>query len=66
MGRVQEELCLHLHGRAVKDDFSTPLELREPADEGADMRRLTMGIRSENCIVRRFRLCVKVYLHKPR
>jgi len=31
-----------------------------------DMRRLTMGIRSETRVVRRFRLCTNVYLHKPR
>jgi hypothetical protein len=36
-----------------------------------DMRRLTTGIRSEKCVVRRFRRCVNVilrivYLHKPR
>ena len=31
-----------------------------------DMRRLTTGIRSEKCVVRRFRRCAKVYLHKPR
>jgi hypothetical protein len=27
-----------------------------------DMRRLTMGIRSEKCVVRRFRRCANVYL----
>jgi len=33
-----------------------------------DMRRLTTGIRSEKCVVRRFCRCanVIVYLHKPR
>jgi len=31
-----------------------------------DMRRLTTGIRSEKCAVRRFRRCANVYLHKPR
>jgi len=31
-----------------------------------DMRRLTTGMRSEKCFVRRFRLCASVYLHKPR
>jgi hypothetical protein len=30
------------------------------------MRRLTSGIRSEKYVVRRFRRCVNVYLHKPR
>jgi len=30
-----------------------------------DMRRLTMGIRSEECVVRRFRRCANVYLHEP-
>ena len=31
------------------------------------MRRLTMGIRSDKCVVRRFRRCANVYeyLHKP-
>ena len=28
-----------------------------------DIRRLTMGIRSEICVVRRFRRCAYVYLH---
>ena len=32
----------------------------------SDMRHLTTGIRSEKCVVRRFRLCANVYLHKPR
>ena len=31
-----------------------------------DMRRLTTGIRSEKCVVRRFRCCANVYLHRPR
>jgi hypothetical protein len=31
-----------------------------------DMRRLTTGIRSEIRVVKRFRLCANVYLHKPR
>jgi hypothetical protein len=31
-----------------------------------DMRRLTMGIRSVKCVVRRFRRCANVYLHKAR
>jgi hypothetical protein len=31
-----------------------------------DMRPLTTGIRSENCVVRRFRRCANVYTHKPR
>jgi hypothetical protein len=30
-----------------------------------DMRRLTTGIRSEKCVVRRFRRCANVYLRKP-
>jgi len=30
------------------------------------VRRLTTGIRSEKCVIRRFRLCVNVYLPKPR
>jgi len=28
------------------------------------MRRLATGIRSEKCVVRRFRLCANEYLHK--
>ena len=28
--------------------------------------RLTTGIRSEKCVVRRFRRCANVYLHRPR
>ena len=31
-----------------------------------DMRRLTTGVRSEKCVVRRFRRCADVYLHEPR
>jgi len=31
-----------------------------------DMRRLKTGIRSEKCVVRRFRRSANVYLHKPR
>jgi len=31
-----------------------------------DMRRLTAAIRSEKCVVRRFRRRANVYLHKPR
>jgi hypothetical protein len=31
-----------------------------------DRRRLTTGIRSEKCVVRRFRCCVNGYFHKPR
>jgi isoprenylcysteine carboxyl methyltransferase (ICMT) family protein YpbQ len=30
------------------------------------MRRVATGIRSEKCVVRRFRRCANVYLHKPR
>jgi len=30
-----------------------------------DMRRLTRGIRSEKCFVRRFRRRANVYVHKP-
>ena len=30
-----------------------------------DTRRLTTGIRSEKCVVRRFRCCANAYLHKP-
>ena len=30
------------------------------------MRRLMTGIRYEKCVVRRFRRCANVYLHKPR
>jgi hypothetical protein len=31
-----------------------------------DRRHLTTGILSEKCVVRRFRCCADVYLHKPR
>jgi len=31
-----------------------------------DLRCLTTGIRSEKCVVKRFRRCANVYLHKPR
>ena len=44
------------HSKQVHDETDT------------NMRRLTTGIRSEKCIVMRFRRCanVIVYLHKPR
>jgi len=31
-----------------------------------DMRHLTTGIRSEKCVVRRFRRYANVYVHNPR
>jgi len=31
-----------------------------------DMRRLTTGLRSEKLVLRRFRRCANLYLHKPR
>jgi len=31
-----------------------------------DMRRLTTDIRSNKCVVRRFRRCANVYLYKPK
>jgi len=31
-----------------------------------DMRRLTTGICSEKCVVRRFRRCANAYWHKPK
>jgi len=31
-----------------------------------NMRRLTTGLRSEKCVVKRFRRRADVYLHKPR
>ena len=31
-----------------------------------DMRRLTTGIRSEKCVVKRFSRRANAYLHKPR
>ena len=31
-----------------------------------DMRRLTTGISSEKCVVRRFRRCANMYVHKAR
>jgi len=34
--------------------------------QSTDMHRLTTGIRSEKCVVRRLRLCANVYLHKIR
>ena len=36
------------------------------AQQTRDMRRLTTGMRSEKCVVRRFRRCANVYLYKPR
>jgi len=33
-------------------------------NQSTDMRRLTTGIRSEKCVVRRLRRCADVYLHK--
>ena len=40
--------------------------LRKVWWHNTEMRRLTMGIRSEKCVVRRFLRCANVYLHKPR
>jgi len=37
-----------------------------PASECRYASLLTTGMRSEKCVVRRFRLCANVYLHKPR
>jgi len=34
--------------------------------QSTDMRRLTTGILTEKCVIRRFRRCANVYLHKPR
>jgi len=35
-------------------------------NQRTDMRRLTTGMRSEKCVVTRFRRYANVYLHKPR
>jgi len=35
-------------------------------EDSTDMCRLLMGIHSEKCVIRRFRHCANVYLHKPR
>ena len=51
---VREELLPVLFQRTVGNNTST------------GMRRLTTGIRSEKCVVRRLRRCANVYLHKPR
>jgi hypothetical protein len=47
---------------------STPDKRKSLTRDGicTDMHRLTTGIRSEKCVVRRFRRCANVYLHKPR
>jgi hypothetical protein len=47
---------------------STPDKRKSLTRDGicTDMRRLTTGIRSEKCVVRQFRRCANVYLHKPR
>jgi hypothetical protein len=37
--------------------------LMELLNAGTDMRCLTMGIRSEKCIVRRFRCCANVIVY---
>jgi len=39
---------------------STVLLILFPLGTHADMRRLTIGIRSEKCVVRRFRCCAPV------
>jgi hypothetical protein len=48
-----------LYDNTVRTKSETPYS-------NTDMRRLTTGIRSQKCIVRRFRRWAKVYLHKPR
>ena len=42
--------------------------VQDPRLCSTDMRRLTTGIRSEKCVVKRFYLCERhrVYFHKPR
>jgi len=39
---------------------------RKTEYSSTDKRRLTTGIRSYKCVVRRFCCCANVYLHKPR
>ena len=39
---------------------------RDQTPQDTDTRRLTTGIRSQKCVVRGFRRCANVYLHKPR
>jgi hypothetical protein len=48
----------------IRHKGSSEYGLRYEGD--TDNRRLTTGISSEKCVVRRFRLCANVYLHKPR
>ena len=59
--------CLQLKiykGPSIYEIFSTVFTLA--AQSTADMRHLTTGTLSEKCVVRRFRRCANVYLHKPR
>jgi hypothetical protein len=40
-------------------------EKQEVDKQDTDMRRLTTGIYSEKCVVKRCGRCANVYLHKP-
>ena len=69
---------LHVQGILVNDELLLPI-LKAFAQSSrslhvtrcgdvfnTDMRFLTKGIRPEKCVVRRFRRCANVYLHKTR
>jgi hypothetical protein len=59
-----------LHTYSNKNNlFQSPTSfgLAAPSSEriNTDTCRVKMGIRSEKCVVRQFRHCANVYLHKP-
>ena len=60
-----ETWCLRSFLKSIE---KTEVSLKSENNDGlyTDMRRLTTGLRSEKRVVRRFRRCANVYLHKPR
>ena len=54
--------------RVIVGEVLLPVLFQRTAGKNtiSDIRRLTTGIRSVKCVVRRLRRCAIVYLHKPR
>jgi hypothetical protein len=56
---------MSLHERLRYVNLEPVIPTKYNKTNNADTRRFTTAIRSEKCVVRRFRRCAKVYLHKP-
>jgi len=67
-GGLRELTVGRSHGRAGWSRYPLVTSIEICTSQTREMRRLTTGIRSEKCVVRRFRRYanVIVYLHKPR